>query len=166
MSLLATAFQQRYPELRLVTEVLSDKPFLQSLFMANSTLRDTLPPIMLEQQAIFQDKDYSDKFPDALRLIIWRDTTAIGRLIIDWDYDGFSHCVDIAICPEAKGCGIGGALLSSWITVAEMLGSDCRLEVMPDNRAKNLYSRLGFVGVDDPAQIGITMIRRIATRNG
>jgi ribosomal protein S18 acetylase RimI-like enzyme len=159
---LTSAFTERCRELNLAVESDADAEFLQSLFIANSPLEGILPPPMLEQQAQMQAASFTAQFPQALRLIVWRGTTPIGRLIIDWDQDGFSHCIDIAVLPQDKGTGIGSALLTAWIAVSQSLGRDCRLMVEADNRARNLYRRLGFVECAGDNPMRLTMVRKTA----
>lgn len=157
---LASAFSKHCRDLSLAVERVADAEFLQSLFIANSPLTGILPTPLLEQQARMQAAGFATQFPQSLRLIVWRGTAPIGRLIIDWDQDGCSHCIDIAVLPQDKGAGIGSALLTAWIEVSQSLGRDCQLMVEADNRARNLYRRLGFVECtgDDPMRL--TMIRK------
>ncbi len=82
-------------------------------------------------------------------------------MIIDWDIDGESHCIDVAIIPEEQGKAIGTALLSAWIEISDDLNRNCWLQVAADSRAKDLYSRLGFVATGDPYQPSIAMIRSV-----
>lgn len=57
----------------------------------------------------------------------------------------------IAVTPEARGKGIGFALISYVLNVAKARGfSFCQLEVRKDNlKAINLYKKLGFLPIED-----------------
>lgn len=52
---------------------------------------------------------------------------------------------DLAVCPEARGAGVGAALLAAVENEARQLGC-CKitLEVRADNPARRLYERHGF----------------------
>jgi GNAT superfamily N-acetyltransferase len=152
-------FAEHCPHIDLRAECEADQPFLVALFTACSLLANSLPQHMIEQQAWMQDQGYRVEFPAASRWIILRSGQPIGRIIIDWDIEGLSHCIDLALLPAEQGGGIGAALLQSWIATSDRLGRDCWLEVTVGNRARNLYNRLGFVAAGDPHQPNITMKR-------
>lgn len=155
----ATDILALYPNLGLRAECESDKPFLFELFMACSPLTTVLPRIMLEQQAFLQDRGSKEEFPMASRWIVLRRGEPIGRIIIDWDYDGQSHCVDIALLPAEQGAGVGTALLKAWIAVSDRLKRDTSLQVLVDSRAKDLYQRIGFVITSTENEPSVTMVR-------
>ncbi len=56
---------------------------------------------------------------------------------------------DLAVAPEARGCGVGSALLNAVDALAKEEGcAFVTLEVRADNRARQLYIRHGFVPGD------------------
>ena len=70
---------------------------------------------------------------------------------------GASHVEWIAVLPEARGGGIGAALLTHAFAAVKQTpwnASSIDLAVMGGNRAKRLYERLGFerVGPNDPIE--------------
>ncbi|MEW4453931.1 GNAT family N-acetyltransferase [Bremerella sp. JC817] len=85
---------------------------------------------------------------------------------IDGKYVGLANCFigfstfkarpllnihDLAVSPDARGCGVGTALLEAVDWLAEQEGcAFVTLEVRADNRARNLYLRHGFLP-GDPA---------------
>lgn len=152
-------FAGRRPDLSLRVECETDQPFLTGLFIACSPLANTLPQSMIKQQAWMQDQSYRQEFPSASRCIVTRGTEPIGRIIIDWDADALSHCIDVAMISSEQGAGIGASLLMAWITISDRLCRDSCLQVFAGSRAKNLYQRLGFNPVGDAYQPSITMIR-------
>lgn len=116
---------------------------------------------MIEQQAQMQDLAFWDEYPSASRWIVYRHEEPIGRIVIDWDVDGFVHGVDVAISPSRENVGKGAILLSAWVSVADRLGRECRLTVLKNNRAKLLYHRLGFRSVGDHDGANLTMTRPV-----
>ena len=68
----------------------------------------------------------------------------IGRLCIG-DEPGARRLIDIALLPDWSGQGIGGALLDRLIAEAEEKGLGVALCVRPENPARRLYLRKGFV---------------------
>jgi GNAT superfamily N-acetyltransferase len=149
----------RFPDIRLREETDNDLAFLTTLFITGSPLAGTLPPFMLQQQADFQNQGHRADFPTASRWIILRGDTLIGRMIIDWDVDDMTNCVDLALMPVAQGQGLGLGLLQAWTAAADKLNKPSCLSVLADHRARAAYERLGFVPSGDPSQPSITMIR-------
>jgi GNAT superfamily N-acetyltransferase len=68
--------------------------------------------------------------------------------------------VSVGVVPEARGAGIGTALLGALIDAAREQGVDrLSLSVEVDNPARALYARLGYVDVVvDPAGGAATML--------
>jgi ribosomal protein S18 acetylase RimI-like enzyme len=138
-----------------------DQAFLRQLFVACSPLSGILPDQMVQQQAALQAASYRTTFPAAMAVIAEVDMLPAGRLLIAWDQNGCSACVDIAVLPQRQSAGLGGSMLRAWIEVADSLGQPCTLEVQPDNPARALYHRLGFreAAPSDHYQVSIPMIR-------
>jgi len=137
-----------------------DAAFLRALFLASYPLRDVLPEPVLGQQVALRLDTFRRGFPGAMRRIAVGPDGPVGRVIVDWNHDAGSHCVDIAVRPADGGRGVGTALLRAWIDVAAARGLTCTLTVAEDNPARALYARLGFQPALDYADgPGIVMSR-------
>jgi ribosomal protein S18 acetylase RimI-like enzyme len=133
-------------------ETETDAPFRLALFRASRGPgwdRVPLPAEMLtrimEQQFHAQTQGYRAAYPRARLEIITVDATPVGRLAADRGVDSL-HLVDIAVVPERRGQGIGGAVLRALMDEAAAAGMPVTLQVDRDNlAAQRLYHRLGFV---------------------
>ena len=126
-----------------------DAAFLQSLYSANAPMAQILPPLMLLQQHHMQDANFAVQYPQAMRRILLRGGQPVGRIIIDWSGSAQVHGVDIAVLPPAlsqdeSGRGGGLILLRAWLAICDALGRPASLFVRADNRARRLYTHLGF----------------------
>jgi ribosomal protein S18 acetylase RimI-like enzyme len=133
-------------------EVEADAPFRLALFRASRgpgwdqvpLPADMLTRIM-EQQFHAQTQGYRAAYPRARLEIIMVDTAPIGRLATDRGIDAL-HLIDIALVPDRRGQGIGGAILRALMDEATAAGTPVTLQVARDNlAAQRLYHRLGFV---------------------
>ena len=129
----------------------SDQDFLRALYA--STRVDELAPLpwsaeekrqFLQQQFSLQHRYYQQVYPDADYLVVLHAGDAIGRIYLSRERDAL-NLVDIALLPEWRGRGIGSALLAELIDEAECAHCAIELHVEPNNPAKRLYERLGFV---------------------
>ena len=77
-----------------------------------------------------------------IELILWNGTPAGYCDIEDRPDDVYVHV--LAIHPRAQGRGIGSAVLQRAIERAESRGVPVRLQVLRENRAAELYRRIGF----------------------
>lgn len=100
----------------------------------------------LTQQFTFQDLHYSRHYPAAARGVIMRCSQPIGRLYL-YALPGELRIVDIALLPAQRSQGIGTALLGAVLQHAWARGEAVTIHVEAFNRARALYSRLGFVEV-------------------
>ena len=109
------------------------------------------PPEMLAaflgQQFDAQHRHYRARYPAAEWLIVEAGEAPVGRLAVERREDGL-HLIDIALVPERRGSGLGGAILADLIAEAEALGLPVSLHVDQANPARRLYERLGFRGVE------------------
>lgn len=110
------------------------------------------PPEMLSaflvQQFEAQQRHYRFAFPAAEWLIVESEGKPIGRLAIERLANGL-HLIDIALLPEKRGGGLGGAILSDLIAESDSLGLPVTLQVDAANPARRLYGRLGFRIVEE-----------------
>ncbi|THD34762.1 MAG: N-acetyltransferase [Sphingomonas sp.] len=136
------------PGLQVAVENEAHRPFLDALFIACSPMRGVLPDPMMQQQAALRETAYRTDHPVAMRRVVVAKGAPIGRIIVDWGFDGAALLVDIAVAPERQGAGMGTALLHAYLDVADRRGQPAMLHVMRDNPALRLYARLGFAPVE------------------
>lgn len=155
----AAALAVRAPRLRCDPEADADGPFLAELFATCSPLRDMLPPAVLLHQAQMQRAGHRAQYPDADWAVLAIDAVPVARIGIDWS-NGEAVLVDIAVEPARQSAGLGTAILSAMLDVADARARRVRLMVSRDNPAARLYARLGFVATGgDGHQPFIAMIR-------
>jgi ribosomal protein S18 acetylase RimI-like enzyme len=127
-----------------------DLPFLRALY--GSTRRRELDLIGWgpEQRNAFvamqfeaQSRHYREHHPEADFEVIELDGEPIGRLTVESRPDEL-HLIDIALVPERRNRGLGGALVRRLLRRAERSGVALRIHVGRDNPAHRLYRRLGF----------------------
>jgi ribosomal protein S18 acetylase RimI-like enzyme len=132
-------------------ETPADAPFRLALFRASRgpgwdqlpLPADMLARIM-EQQFNAQVQGYQAAYPQARLEIVTVGAEPVGRLATDRGADAL-HLIDIAIVPERRGQGIGGAVLRALMAEAAAAGTPMTLQVARDNlAAQRLYHRLGF----------------------
>ena len=95
-----------------------------------------------------QHKYYTEQFPDAELKMILLGGEEAGRLYLDRRDDEI-RLIDIALLPEHRGRGIGGALMRDLLAEAEAADKLVRIHVERFNPALRLYERLGFRRVED-----------------
>lgn len=97
----------------------------------------------LRMQFAAQRRSYAHQRPLAEHDVIETGGRPAGRLIIDRSGDGWV-VVDLALLPEARGAGVGTAVLIALQAEARSAGRPLCLQVIVDNPAVRLYRRLGF----------------------
>ena len=112
----------------------------------------------LLQQHELQHRQYRAAWPDGEWLVVERDGAPVGRLYLA-RVEGGVRIVDVALVPECRGAGIGGAILSDVIDAADTAGESVMLQVERTNPAARLYLRLGFEP-DDRGGMYVAMVRR------
>jgi len=132
-----------------------DVPFAAAVYM--STRREELAVtgwpqeqqdafLMMQHEA--QHHHYKSHYPGAEWLIIERQGRPVGRLYrMDWPDE--IRVMDISLLPEARGTGIGGTILATIQDQARESGKTVSIHVEKNNRARNLYLRLGFGVAED-----------------
>lgn len=132
-----------------------DLPFLAEVFF--STRREEVaqtgwPPAQqvafLRQQHEAQHAHYTKGYAGAEMLVIEREGEGIGRLYL---HEGSEELrvIDIALLPEARGQGIGEAILRDVGAYAASRGKAVTIHVERFNPARHLYARLGFVRIEE-----------------
>lgn len=133
----------------------ADLGFLSRLYA--STRQDELAAVpwsdveracFLDDQFRLQRQHYRQHYAEAGFWIIERDGRACGRIYV-FDSPSEYRLMDIALLPEQRGRGVGGALLSALLRLAAPGDCAVTLHVEPNNPANRLYQRLGFDHVED-----------------
>lgn len=102
------------------------------------------------EQRVIADKEFTD-LPFA---VVEEGGRTVGYVCVIHQ----SECdfiEEIALLPEAQGCGIGTQLLLDILLAAQGRGVPVRLSVFVTNPAQALYARLGFevVRIQDPRML-------------
>jgi GNAT superfamily N-acetyltransferase len=133
-----------------------DLPFVAALYA--STRADELAQTgwpapqqqaFLAQQHRAQHQHYRTAFPNAEWLILERSGENIGRLYVDESASDRTLLIDISLVGEARGRGLGAAILADLLAAAGEAGRSVSLHVERLNPARRLYVRLGFQLVRD-----------------
>lgn len=133
----------------------ADEGFLRAVYASTRAEELLVTPWTDEQKAAFCDMQfeaqrdhYARAYPGAAHDVVVVDGEDAGRLYV-WRRPGDIRVVDIAILPAFRGRGAGGRLLSDILAEARAASATVTIHVEHQNRAKHLYERLGFVGVED-----------------
>lgn len=102
----------------------------------------------LRMQFNAQHTHYQKHFPDASYQVVERAGQPVGRIYVDRRADEI-RIIDIALLPEERGSGIGGALLREVLEEAAGNELPVRIHVEKHNPALRLYHRLGFREIQD-----------------
>lgn len=101
-----------------------------------------------DSQYALQDKHYRQHYADFEAWAICRHVAVIGRLYLA-TFDGTLTLMDITIAAAQRGVGIGSHVLQDVVAQADMQQCEMRLHVEPNNSARHLYARLGFVSIGE-----------------
>ncbi|NOT62861.1 MAG: GNAT family N-acetyltransferase [Acidobacteria bacterium] len=101
----------------------------------------------LELQFRAQEAHYGE-FPNTEHLLILNDGQPVGRLLLSRMPDHIL-VVDIALLAECRGQGVGASVLSQVFDEATARRQVVRGHVAKDNRAQQLWWRLGFKPTGD-----------------
>ncbi len=116
-----------------------------------------------DSQYTMQDSHYRSHYPDIEQWAICRDGNVIGRMYLA-TFDDLLILMDITIAAVWRGQGIGSSLLADVVRQADGAMREMRLNVEPDNLARRLYQRLGFVETADQTNAEIYLeMRRTPT---
>lgn len=125
-----------------------DESFLRELFFdvrsgefAAAGLQSAQLAMILDMQLRVRDETYSRKFPKMMSRIVRVGDRRVGNVLTDFDTNGL-HLVDISLISEARGKGIGSAVIDHLKTESNRI----TLVVFVNNSgARRLYDRLGFI---------------------
>lgn len=138
------------PDLRLRPTTEADLPLLERIYastrieeLAQTDWSDAQKADFLRFQFHAQHQHYTTHYTDAQFFVIQRDGVPVGRLYLHWRPSEL-RIVDIALLPEHRGHGTGGALLRALLEAADGHGMSTSIHVEQMNRAMSLYRRLGF----------------------
>jgi ribosomal protein S18 acetylase RimI-like enzyme len=129
----------------------NDRDFLFQLY-ASTRLEEIAPfgwpaaqqEAFLRMQFTTQQQWYSMSYAQAEHQIIEQDGVPIGRMMVSREKPA-AVLVDIALLPEHRGKGIGGALIRELMEQCDQQKLPLRLQVLRTNPALRLYERLGFL---------------------
>jgi len=130
----------------------ADRPFLQQLHrlvrwdeFAAAGWPDQMLATFLDSQFEIQRRGYEIGHPDGEFYVVWRGEIPIGRLYLDRSGPDL-ELIEISLLPEWRGKGLGAGFLA--LLQDEVRAGRCervRLSVTPENPARRLYQRMGFV---------------------
>jgi ribosomal protein S18 acetylase RimI-like enzyme len=136
-----------------------DRSFLERVYA--STRAEELAPVpwsdaqkaaFLHMQFEAQDKHYRQFYGNARFDLIIAGEQPIGRIYVERAASEI-RLIDIALLPEHRGAGIGGALIAALIAEARAIDKPITLYVERDNPAQRLYRRLGFSATGEEAGV-------------
>jgi len=138
------------PELALRPVTPEDRPFLERVYASTRSEELAMVPWTPLQKAAFlrfqfdaQDSHYRLHYAGARFDVILAGGQPAGRLYVDRSASEI-RLIDIALLPEHRGAGIGGALLAELIAEARRERKPLSIHVEHTNPAQRLYRRLGF----------------------
>jgi GNAT superfamily N-acetyltransferase len=134
----------------------ADMEFLYAVFAASRDREMALVPhwdeaeknAFLREQFRLQHSHYQSHYPDARYQIILLDNEPIGRLYVA-PMNNEIRLMDVALLAEYRGRGIGAQLVIAIMEEARRSDRFVSLHVEEENRAKQLYERLGFTVVGE-----------------
>ena len=131
-----------------------DQALSQAIYASTRADEMAMVPWSPEQKEQFiafqfdaQRRHYEQHFPRAAFDMVVKEDAVIGRFFVDRTPDEI-RIIDIALLPTYRGSGIGSALIRPLLDEAARAGKPVRIHVERENRARQLYDRLGFVPVD------------------
>jgi ribosomal protein S18 acetylase RimI-like enzyme len=118
----------------------------------------------VRQQSQAQQMHYQRHWPNAEHSVIeWLEgdgaARPAGRLWLHRDSSKI-HVLDIAILPEWRGQGLGGAVMGRLLAEGAASGREVSIFVETHNPARRLYERLGFAAVGELEGVHQYMVRR------
>lgn len=102
----------------------------------------------LNNQFWLQHNAYMNNYDNPFYYVIRYKEADVGRLYLDTGENEL-RIIDIALLPHARGVGVATTLLSEVIDLAKKDRKKVSIHVEKQNRAKNLYHRLGFTCIEE-----------------
>jgi ribosomal protein S18 acetylase RimI-like enzyme len=144
------------PPLALRPVAPADEPFLAALYASTRAEEMALvdwgegqKQAFLWQQFQAQQVHYQAFFPEGAHQVVECDGEPVGRIYLDRS-EGRLHLLDIALLPQWRGQGLGGALMAALLHEASVADLPVTLYVYRfDTRVRAWYQRLGFVLVSE-----------------
>jgi ribosomal protein S18 acetylase RimI-like enzyme len=142
----------------------ADEPFLRDLYAA--VRAPELAPVpwsdgekraFCDMQYSLQERYYRQQFARGAFQVVEESGAPIGRLYVART-GAELRIVDIALIPAARNRGVGTALVTDILRVADRDGLAASLVTERENPARRLYARLGFV-VRDEAELHVELAR-------
>ncbi|ERL50403.1 GNAT family N-acetyltransferase [Halomonas huangheensis] len=95
--------------------------------------------VFVIEQAVPEEEEWDGRDPECLHLLAWQGDRALGtaRLLPD------GHIGRVAVHAEARGLGVGAALMRATINAAQQLGHT-EVELAAQTHALAFYEQLGF----------------------
>jgi ribosomal protein S18 acetylase RimI-like enzyme len=139
------------PGLSLRSAEAGDQAFLDVLYHATRAdlqLAGADPALiadLIKMQQRLHEHGQRSAFPHARPMLFEHAGQTLGRVVVDTDLQHGMRVVDIALLPQARNRGHGGAVLRALQRQAAALQLPLRLCVARDNAgARRLYRALGF----------------------
>lgn len=121
-----------------------------------------LPPDVLEpllrQQFAARDAAWNAAHPRATTEVVVVDDTVVGRWQVDRNGDVWT-LVDVALRHDARGRGLGTALLTSLLAEADAAGVTVELHALRGSAAEQWYLRHGFSPTDHGDEVHTHLTR-------
>lgn len=142
-------------EVILRPETPGDEAFSRAVYGSTREEELAVTPWTDEQKAAFlamqyaaQRTYYRDIYPDATYDVIVVDGEDAGRLYVARLAEEI-RVIDIALLPAFRGRGVGQGLLGDVLAEGGASGRRVVIHVEKNNRARELYLRLGFEDAED-----------------
>lgn len=97
----------------------------------------------LRMQFRAQHEYYQQNYPVATFDIVLVDGESLGRLYVE-RRETEHRVIDIALFTRCRGRGVGGQIMRDLLDEAAVANKPVTIHVLKQNRALNLYYRLGF----------------------
>lgn len=133
---------------------LEDDAFLRTLYRSvrQAELAQTQWPeeaiaAFCDSQFTLQDRHYRAHYPHARFFVIEDSGERLGRIYVS-DAPDMLRLMEFSLIAQARGRGHGKTLLAWLTTLADASGRTVGLHVEPDNPARLLYERFGFIPLE------------------
>lgn len=132
----------------------ADEDFLFDLYcstrddITDAGLEPAQESALLRMQYSARDRAYRVEYPAGEQLVILYDARPVGAYIVE-QKENEIRAIDLAILPEYRNRGIGGAVLTQSMEQARAGVRSFVFHVLRSNRALRLYERLGCMRVSE-----------------